>query len=177
MITPARIPSPPPLKRTPPSLRGVQIHGQAPGSGRRDIRSLPRSLSLSAPLPLFVCRFRASRGTRVPSPPRFLRAAHGGGEEPPHVFVLKKKEKRGTKKIEEKGVSSVGASWSSSATKKNRGRLLKQPRGSTHRTDQSRAARPLSARVQKGGGCNTRTSREVTHPSTTLAQARLTAEF
>ncbi|CAJ1935534.1 unnamed protein product [Sphenostylis stenocarpa] len=25
--------------------------------------------------------------------------------------------------------------------------------------------------------CNTRTSREVTHPSTTLAQARLTAEF
>ena len=26
-------------------------------------------------------------------------------------------------------------------------------------------------------GCNTRTSREVTHPSTTLAQARLTAEF
>ncbi|EFH38449.1 expressed protein [Arabidopsis lyrata subsp. lyrata] len=26
-------------------------------------------------------------------------------------------------------------------------------------------------------GCNTRTSREVTHPSTTLAQARLPAEF
>ena len=26
-------------------------------------------------------------------------------------------------------------------------------------------------------GCNTRTSREVTHPSTTLAQARLAAEF
>uniref|UniRef100_A0A6N2KQ67 Uncharacterized protein n=1 Tax=Salix viminalis TaxID=40686 RepID=A0A6N2KQ67_SALVM len=26
-------------------------------------------------------------------------------------------------------------------------------------------------------GCNTRTSQEVTHPSTTLAQARLTAEF
>ena len=26
-------------------------------------------------------------------------------------------------------------------------------------------------------GCNTRTSKEVTHPSTTLAQARLTAEF
>ena len=26
-------------------------------------------------------------------------------------------------------------------------------------------------------GCNTRTSREDTHPSTTLAQARLTAEF
>ncbi|MED6130131.1 hypothetical protein PIB30_115043, partial [Stylosanthes scabra] len=25
--------------------------------------------------------------------------------------------------------------------------------------------------------CNTRTSQEVTHPSTTLAQARLTAEF
>ncbi|CAN6470123.1 unnamed protein product [Victoria cruziana] len=28
-----------------------------------------------------------------------------------------------------------------------------------------------------GGGCNTRTSQEVTHPSTTLAQARLTSEF
>ena len=174
MIAPARIPSPPPLKRTPPSLRGVQIHGQAPGSGRRDICSLSLSLSL------FVRRFRASRGTRAPSPPRFLRAVHGGGEELPHVFVLKKKEKRGTKEIEEKGVSSagsVGASWSSSAIKKNRGRVLKQPRGSTHRTDQSWAARPLSASVQKGGGCNTRTSREVTHPSTTLAQARLTAEF
>ena len=26
-------------------------------------------------------------------------------------------------------------------------------------------------------GCNTKTSREVTHPSTTHAQARLTAEF
>ncbi|CAL9213137.1 unnamed protein product [Arabidopsis halleri] len=30
---------------------------------------------------------------------------------------------------------------------------------------------------KKKKGCNTRTSREVTHPSTTLAQARLTAEF
>ena len=30
---------------------------------------------------------------------------------------------------------------------------------------------------KKGEGCNTRTSQEVTHPSTTLAQARLTAEF
>ena len=29
----------------------------------------------------------------------------------------------------------------------------------------------------KKEGCNTRTSSEVTHPSTTLAQARLTAEF
>ena len=33
------------------------------------------------------------------------------------------------------------------------------------------------AAQKRGGGCNTRTSREVTHPSTTLAQARLTAEF
>ena len=30
---------------------------------------------------------------------------------------------------------------------------------------------------KEGIGCNSRTSREVTHPSTTLAQARLTAEF
>src|SRR5579883_433346 len=29
----------------------------------------------------------------------------------------------------------------------------------------------------KRGECNTRTSQEVTHPSTTLAQARLTSEF
>src|SRR5512144_690184 len=40
-----------------------------------------------------------------------------------------------------------------------------------------------SGASQKGGerdkkeGCNTRTSQEVTHPSTTLAQARLTSEF
>ncbi|CAN6470124.1 unnamed protein product [Victoria cruziana] len=33
-------------------------------------------------------------------------------------------------------------------------------------------------RDKKGGrGCNTRTSQEVTHPSTTLAQTRLTLEF
>ncbi|WKA09035.1 hypothetical protein VitviT2T_026713 [Vitis vinifera] len=31
--------------------------------------------------------------------------------------------------------------------------------------------------VKREKGCNTRTSQEVTHPSTTLAQARLTAEF
>ncbi|KAL4626601.1 hypothetical protein ACB092_05G108900 [Castanea dentata] len=30
---------------------------------------------------------------------------------------------------------------------------------------------------RKRKGCNTRTSQEVTHPSTTLAQTRLTAEF
>ena len=30
---------------------------------------------------------------------------------------------------------------------------------------------------QQKEGCNTRTSQEVTHPSTTLAQARLTSEF
>ncbi|CAJ1935526.1 unnamed protein product [Sphenostylis stenocarpa] len=30
---------------------------------------------------------------------------------------------------------------------------------------------------KKDDRCNTRTSQEVTHPSTTLAQARLTAEF
>ena len=30
---------------------------------------------------------------------------------------------------------------------------------------------------QQKEGCNTKTSQEVTHPSTTLAQARLTSEF
>ena len=56
------------------------------------------------------------------------------------------------------------------------------------------AARPLDRPAKGNGGkkqcgnagvakktvameCNTRTSQEVTHPSTTLAQARLTAEF
>jgi hypothetical protein len=33
------------------------------------------------------------------------------------------------------------------------------------------------AKKNKRLGCNTRTSQEVTHPSTTLAQTRLTAEF
>ena len=32
-------------------------------------------------------------------------------------------------------------------------------------------------KLNKKEGCNTRTSQEVTHPSTTLAQARFTAEF
>ena len=35
----------------------------------------------------------------------------------------------------------------------------------------------MDGRRSKKKGCNTRTSQEVTHPSTTLAQARLTAEF
>ncbi|CAJ1935473.1 unnamed protein product [Sphenostylis stenocarpa] len=35
----------------------------------------------------------------------------------------------------------------------------------------------LSCGVRWDPRCNTRTSQEVTHPSTTLAQARLTAEF
>ena len=30
---------------------------------------------------------------------------------------------------------------------------------------------------KRGGGCNTRTSQEVTHPSTTLAKACLTVKF
>ena len=33
------------------------------------------------------------------------------------------------------------------------------------------------ATQKKGRGCNTRTSQEVTHPSTTLAQARLTSKL
>ncbi|KAF9663320.1 hypothetical protein SADUNF_Sadunf17G0028900 [Salix dunnii] len=39
-----------------------------------------------------------------------------------------------------------------------------------------RLRRAKRERGQKEG-CNTRTSQEVTHPSTTLAQARLTLEF
>src|SRR6185436_10722792 len=34
-----------------------------------------------------------------------------------------------------------------------------------------------TAEIEKKKECNTRTSQEVTHPSTTLAQARLTSEF
>ncbi|CAN8319681.1 unnamed protein product [Cochlearia groenlandica] len=34
-----------------------------------------------------------------------------------------------------------------------------------------------TSKLKRKKGCNTRTSREVTHPSTTLAQARLAAEF
>ena len=34
-----------------------------------------------------------------------------------------------------------------------------------------------STRKSQKEGCNTRTFQEITHPSTTLAQARLTAEF
>ncbi|WZY72080.1 hypothetical protein YC2023_004320 [Brassica napus] len=35
----------------------------------------------------------------------------------------------------------------------------------------------VKKKLKNKKGCNTRTSREVTHPSTTLAQARLAAEF
>ena len=36
---------------------------------------------------------------------------------------------------------------------------------------------PVRAKKSQKEGCNTRTSQEVTHPSTTLALARLTVEF
>ncbi|CAN8319685.1 unnamed protein product, partial [Cochlearia groenlandica] len=39
------------------------------------------------------------------------------------------------------------------------------------------AQKAKTSKLKRKKGCNTRTSREVTHPSTTLAQARLTAEF
>ncbi|CAN8319725.1 unnamed protein product, partial [Cochlearia groenlandica] len=39
------------------------------------------------------------------------------------------------------------------------------------------AQKAKTSKLKRKKGCNTRTSPEVTHPSTTLAQARLTAEF
>ncbi|CAN8319697.1 unnamed protein product, partial [Cochlearia groenlandica] len=39
------------------------------------------------------------------------------------------------------------------------------------------AQKAKTSKLKRKKGCNTRTSREVTHPSTTLAQARLSAEF
>ncbi|CAN8319669.1 unnamed protein product [Cochlearia groenlandica] len=39
------------------------------------------------------------------------------------------------------------------------------------------AQKAKTSKLKRKKGCNTRTSREVTHPSTTLAQARLAAEF
>src|SRR5512136_2433067 len=59
------------------------------------------------------------------------------------------------------------------------------PRTSTENvtSDSPQLHEGRSGASQKGGerdkkeGCNTRTSQEVTHPSTTLAQARLTSEF
>ena len=47
--------------------------------------------------------------------------------------------------------------------------------GRTHWDDKWQAE--MVPRKTQKEGCNTRTSQEVTHPSTTLAQARLTAEF
>ena len=51
------------------------------------------------------------------------------------------------------------------------------------KNEKSTKLRSLNAKMElrrwkiKREGCNTRTSQEVTHPSTTLAQARLTSEF
>ncbi|CAJ1935494.1 unnamed protein product [Sphenostylis stenocarpa] len=52
--------------------------------------------------------------------------------------------------------------------------------GINGKKDDSSSHRPVSStsrKIRHEKRCNTRTSREVTHPSTTLAQARLTAEF
>ena len=51
-------------------------------------------------------------------------------------------------------------------------------KGSTYWDDKWQAGIiPVRAKKSQKEGCNTRTSQEVTQPSTTLAQARLTAEF
>ncbi|CAJ1935481.1 unnamed protein product [Sphenostylis stenocarpa] len=52
--------------------------------------------------------------------------------------------------------------------------------GINGKKDDSSSHRPVSSASRKYDTkkrCNTRTSQEVTHPSTTLAQARLAAEF
>ncbi|KAL6272317.1 hypothetical protein ACE6H2_023018 [Prunus campanulata] len=46
-----------------------------------------------------------------------------------------------------------------------------------NKTTESKRPRQLERQKGKKKGCNTRTSQEVTHPSTTLAQTRLTSEF
>ena len=43
--------------------------------------------------------------------------------------------------------------------------------------DEDKNSHRSTSELAKEEGCNTRTSQEVTHPSTTLAQARLTSEF
>ena len=43
--------------------------------------------------------------------------------------------------------------------------------------EKKKERRRLREKKEQKEGCNTRTSQGVTHPSTTLAQARLTAEF
>ncbi|KAI5323811.1 hypothetical protein L3X38_032884 [Prunus dulcis] len=46
-----------------------------------------------------------------------------------------------------------------------------------NKVTESKRPRQLKRQKDKKKGCNTRTSQEVTHPSTTLAQTRLTSEF
>ena len=162
MIAPAKISPPPPLQGRPPShARGMgPIHG-------------PRSEA-------------ARRGSSPSSPTRRrLRGASEAAEERRGKGKGRKKTREG----EEKGVSSAatdGAAWSSRGLSVNGPRvppkfeflqkyvrfkpLLPTPLVSS-------STRSAAPQKKRGGGCNTRTSREVTHPSTTLAQARLTAEF
>ena len=162
MIAPAKISPPPPLQGRPPShARGMgPIHG-------------PRSEA-------------ARRGSSPSSP---TRRRLRGASEPAEERRGKGKGRKKTREGEEKGISSEatdGAAWSS------RGLSVNGAHGSPQNSNSYKSIYGLnlsptllassstgSAAPHKkwGGGCNTRTSREVTHPSTTLAQARLTAEF
>jgi hypothetical protein len=161
MIAPAKISPPPPLQGRPPS------HAQGMG-------------------PIHGPRSEAARRGSSPSSPTWRRLPPRG--EPAEERRGKRKGRKKTREGEEKGVSSAatdGAAWSSRGLSVNGPRvppkfeflqkyiwfkpLTYSPRVIFHWL--RRAAQ------KRGGGCNTRTSREVTHPSTTLAQARLTAEF
>ena len=53
----------------------------------------------------------------------------------------------------------------------------KKPRRNTYEKRKNTKGGPIISENRRKKGCNTRTSQEVTHPSTTLAQARLTSEF
>ena len=70
--------------------------------------------------------------------------------------------------------------WHFHGKSHNRANQLRPPASPPFRTFACFASKEGKQDKRKGGndgGCNTRTSREVTHPSTILAHGRLTAEF
>jgi hypothetical protein len=197
MIAPARITPPPPLQRTSPSRGG--------GEGGHQGRSIrPTQRLLSSPRRRRTERdesatSRAGAGLRslgpgsnAPRPEAKKKSNAGGNKKRKEGRRRTKRRKfRGHRRrcvgrcrhrleflppsggVDHRSVPS-GAAWKPPDAHAVRFRTIRENRGSR---EARRGSLPPRSRAKKGGGCNTRTSREVTHPSTTLAQARLTAEF
>ena len=160
MIAPVHSPSPFPLIRHPARLSRPPGPLPAPNAGKR------------GPGPLAVAPNAGKHGILAgrasARPPRPATSDAGGGvarRSPPPRNLVQNSAQRETRRASHSQASTLTA-----GIQQKRSRRSEQ-------NNKKKFHKGTRCALSKKEGCNTRTSQEVTHPSTTLAQARLTSEF